>query len=183
MLCRELFRLRSIRSIITIPPLLRLKSNQSSLILSQFVFKCIFLWNTRFNASGFQHEIYPLELTDPNHLSTLDTKDPHPLPPTASSSKLLEAAITQIKSIANSTVFNGSCAKCLAGLEVAKFLALAAPEQGPTFAVQVCELFDFANPCNATYGEDVLGSVVKCPSSADFMMCSTSCIGNTNLRE
>lgn len=142
-----------------------------------------FTWNSKFNAYGFQHETYPLELTDPDHLSTLDKKDPHPLPPTASSSKLLEAAITQIKSIANSTVFNGSCAKCLAGLEVAKFLALAAPEQGSTFAVQVCELFDFANPCNATYGEDVLGSVVRCFSSAGLMMCSTSRIGNTDLRE
>lgn len=112
-----------------------------------------------FDAS-FQHEIYPLELTSPEPLSTLDTKDPHPLPPTASSSKLLEAAIAQVKSIANSTVFNGTCAKCLASMEVFKFLAMAAPEEGPTFAVQVCELFDLSSTCNATYGADVLGSVV-----------------------
>ncbi|KAJ4472551.1 Metallo-dependent phosphatase [Lentinula edodes] len=114
------------------------------------------------------HEIYPLELTDPDDIATINTKDPHPLPPTASSSKLLQSAIAQVKSIANSTVLNGTCAKCIASMEVAKFLALAAPEQGPTFAVELCNFFGFSTSCNATYGPHALGGVVtQVVSNAD----------------
>ncbi|KAJ3978098.1 sphingomyelin phosphodiesterase [Lentinula raphanica] len=115
------------------------------------------------------HEIYPLELTDPDDIATIDTKDPHPLPPKASSSKLLQSAIAQVKSIANSTVLDGTCSKCIAAMEVAKFLALAAPEQGPTFAVELCNFFSFSSTCNATYGPDALGGVVtQVVSNADI---------------
>ncbi|KAJ3988481.1 sphingomyelin phosphodiesterase [Lentinula detonsa] len=115
------------------------------------------------------HEIYPLELTNPDVIATINTKDPHPLPPTASSSKLLQSAIAQVKSIANSTILNGTCAKCIASMEVAKFLALAAPEQGPTFAVELCNFFGFSSTCNATYGPHALGGVVtQVVSNADI---------------
>lgn len=90
-----------------------------------------------------------------------NTKDPHPLPPRASSSLLFENALRQIQSIASNTVFgNNSCAKCLAGLEVAKFLALADPAQGPNLAVELCRRFNLASTCENTYGFLSLGSVL-----------------------
>ncbi|KAF5392498.1 hypothetical protein D9757_002323 [Collybiopsis confluens] len=106
------------------------------------------------------HEIYPLKLTNPNDIPSIDTKDPHPLPPPAYPPKLLQAAIAQIKAIASSTLFNGTCSKCIASMEVAKFLALSAPEQGPILAVELCNFFNFSTTCNATFGPDALGSVI-----------------------
>jgi sphingomyelin phosphodiesterase len=83
------------------------------------------------------------------------------LPPKASDSSLLDQALAQINSIIVNPIFgNNSCAKCQASLEVAKFLALAAPEQGPTLAVKLCLEFNFSTTCEATYGAINLGSVV-----------------------
>jgi hypothetical protein len=90
-----------------------------------------------------------------------DKKDPHPLPPKASSSQLLQQALTQVESIASNPTFgNNSCAKCLAGLEVGKFLALAAPELGPNLATELCLHFNFSSTCEETYSVLALGSVV-----------------------
>ena len=90
-----------------------------------------------------------------------NTKDPHPLPPKASSSKLLELAIIQIDSIIKNPIFgNNTCARCQAGLEVAKFLALAAPEQGPELAVALCNKYKFSTTCEATFGALSKGGVV-----------------------
>jgi sphingomyelin phosphodiesterase len=73
----------------------------------------------------------------------------------------LEQAIAQIQSIATSPIFgNDTCTKCLAGLEVAKFLALAAPEEGSTLAVELCKLADFSSTCEEQYSELALGSVI-----------------------
>ena len=64
-------------------------------------------------------------------------------------------------SIASSQVFgNNSCAKCLASLEVGKFLALASPEQGPNLATELCLHFNFSSTCEDTYSVLALGSVV-----------------------
>lgn len=83
------------------------------------------------------------------------------MPPQASSSQLLSQALTQIQSIATSPIFaNDPCAKCLAGLQVAKFLALAAPEQGSTLAVDLCTTYNFSSTCQATYGPLALGPVI-----------------------
>lgn len=54
---------------------------------------------------------------------------------------------------------NNSCARCQASLEVAKFLALAAPEQGPNLAVTLCEYFNYSSSCEESYGPFVLGPV------------------------
>jgi sphingomyelin phosphodiesterase len=43
---------------------------------------------------------------------------------------------------------------------VAKFLALAAPEEGPTLAVQLCLKYKFSKTCEATYSRINLGSVI-----------------------
>ncbi|KAH9897978.1 sphingomyelin phosphodiesterase [Cubamyces lactineus] len=107
------------------------------------------------------HEIYPLELTDPSTLPKNDTHDPHILPPTASSGQILESAFQQVLSIASSPSFGtNNCARCQAALQVGKFLAMAAPEEGPTFVVRVCEHFNFDQDCATTYGLDQLGWVI-----------------------
>ena len=53
--------------------------------------------------------------------------------------------MTQIVSIATNPIFgDDTCSKCIAGLEVAKFVALAAPSQLPNLAVQLCQIDQFA---------------------------------------
>nr|GAT46312.1 SER THR protein phosphatase family protein [Mycena chlorophos] len=104
--------------------------------------------------------VYPLSLTDPLTVPKNDTTDPHPLPPTASASLLLEQAFNQIIAISTNANFNSSCAKCQAGLEIAKFLALAAPAQGPVLAVRLCEHFNFSSTCGNQYSGLALGSVI-----------------------
>ncbi|EIW79572.1 sphingomyelin phosphodiesterase [Coniophora puteana RWD-64-598 SS2] len=107
------------------------------------------------------HKVFPLVLTDPNDFPKNDTWDPHTFPPAASSTTLLEQAIEQIKVIAKNPAFgNNTCAQCQAGLEVAKFLALAAPEQGPNLAVAICEHFGFAPNCQQQYDWTAYGPVL-----------------------
>ncbi|KAI0673559.1 sphingomyelin phosphodiesterase [Trametes maxima] len=107
------------------------------------------------------HEIYPLELTDPATLPKNNTHDPHVLPPKASSRQLLESAFQQVLSIVNSPAFeSNNCARCQAALQVGKFLALAAPEEGPAFAVRVCQHFNFNKDCATQFGIFQLGSVI-----------------------
>ncbi|KAI0003863.1 Metallo-dependent phosphatase [Russula compacta] len=107
------------------------------------------------------NKVYPAGLTDPKNIPQNDTQDPHPLPPRASDKYLLQAAEAQVKSLLNNTaIANNSCAQCLASLEVAKFLSLAAPEQGPAFAVFLCQQFKLSSTCNTTYTATTLGSVL-----------------------
>ncbi|TFK41947.1 Metallo-dependent phosphatase-like protein [Crucibulum laeve] len=107
------------------------------------------------------HETYPLSLTDPNHIPQNDTVDPHPLPPVASSKRLLDSALAQVQSISANPVFaNNTCAQCQSILEVAKFLTLAAPEQGPAFFVGVCTALKLASNCNVMFAIQNIGSVV-----------------------
>ena len=96
-----------------------------------------------------------------SHDQQNDTKDPHILPPKASSGLLLEAAYAQVLSIANNTAFGtDNCARCQAALEVGKFLAMAAPEQGPALAVRVCDFFGFNKDCATQFGVQTLGAVI-----------------------
>ena len=83
------------------------------------------------------------------------------MPPKASESLLLTHAIEQILSISTNPVFGAdTCTRCQAGLEVAKFLAMAAPEQGPALAVAICNHFNFNKDCATEFGLLGLGSVV-----------------------
>ncbi|KAI0347728.1 sphingomyelin phosphodiesterase [Trametopsis cervina] len=105
--------------------------------------------------------VYPLSLTDPNHIPKNDTKDPHPLPNKASSSLLFRHAIEQVLSIASNPVFGtDTCTRCQAALEVGKFLAMAAPDQGPALAVALCHHFNFNSDCDTQFGILGLGAVV-----------------------
>ncbi|KAF9502285.1 Metallo-dependent phosphatase [Pleurotus eryngii] len=107
------------------------------------------------------HEIYPFSLTDPDSVPNNNTVDPHPLPPTASPSRLVENAFAQILSIAANPVFGDNrCARCIAGFEAAKFLALAAPKQGPALAVRLCDHFKFSSTCSTTFGPLGTGGVI-----------------------
>ncbi|KAL4269094.1 Metallo-dependent phosphatase [Pleurotus pulmonarius] len=107
------------------------------------------------------HEIYPFSLTNPDSVPKNNTVDPHPLPPTASPSRLVENAFAQILSIAANPVFgDNKCARCIAGFEAAKFLALAAPKQGPALAVRLCDHFKFSSTCSTTFGPLGTGGVI-----------------------
>ncbi|KAH8099275.1 sphingomyelin phosphodiesterase [Cristinia sonorae] len=108
-----------------------------------------------------QHKTYPHELTNPATIPKNNTVDPHPLPPKASDSLLLRHAIDQILSIASNPVFgDDTCTRCQAGLEVAKFLAMAAPTEGPALAVAICNHFNFNSDCATEFGPRALGSVI-----------------------
>lgn len=64
-------------------------------------------------------------------------------------------------SIVQNPVFgDDTCTRCQAALEIGKFLAMAAPEQGPVLAVQLCEQFKFSSDCAGTVGELTLGSTI-----------------------
>lgn len=79
----------------------------------------------------------------------------------AGSSKLLELAIAQVKSISANPIFGtNQCARCQASLEVAKFLALSAPDQGSNFTVALCEYFNYSSSCEANYGPLALGPIL-----------------------
>ncbi|KAJ3489575.1 hypothetical protein NLI96_g2003 [Meripilus lineatus] len=107
------------------------------------------------------HKVYPLSLTDPNHLPKNNTEDPHPLPPKASNSLLLAHAIEQIISISTNPTFGtNTCSRCQAALEVAKFLAMAAPDQGPALAVAICFHFQPSSDCGTQFSQLGLGSVI-----------------------
>lgn len=107
------------------------------------------------------HEVYPLDLTNPDTIPQQNSVDPHPLPPTASPDMLYNQAVQQINSIHNNPVFgDSSCNRCLATLEVMKFVSLAAPEQGPKVVVALCELLKLSSSCSTTHGRAGLGAVI-----------------------
>ncbi|KAF8510005.1 sphingomyelin phosphodiesterase [Hysterangium stoloniferum] len=107
------------------------------------------------------HKVYPAALTDPNTIPKNNTQDPHPLPPKANPALLLETAFEQVVNINASPVFaNNSCGKCIASLEVVKFLGMTTPEQVPTLAVRLCEQFKLASDCGTMYSVLGIGSVI-----------------------
>jgi hypothetical protein len=90
-----------------------------------------------------------------------DPQDPHPLPPRASDDALLQAAKTQVQWLLASPAFTDkTCPLCIATLQVAKFLSLAAPEQGPPFFVFLCQQFKLTGACNTTFSRTTLGPVL-----------------------
>ncbi|KAH9838386.1 sphingomyelin phosphodiesterase [Rhodofomes roseus] len=106
------------------------------------------------------HKIYPYWLTNPETVPGNDTWEAHPLPSPAAPDQLIDIAYNQILSIANNSVFgNDTCSRCLAALEIVKFVALTAPEQGSNLVVRVCEYFNFSNTgdCGGYYGQYSLG--------------------------
>jgi hypothetical protein len=72
---------------------------------------------------------------------------------------LLQQAVAQIKSISVNPMLT-NCARCQASLEVAKFLALAAPEQGTNLALTLCEYFKYSSSCEKSFGPLVMGPIL-----------------------
>ena len=94
-------------------------------------------------------------------MAQVDTQDPHPLPPRVPDEALLENAQAQLKWLfANPAIASNNCALCIASLQIAKFLSLAAPEQTPPFFVNLCQQFKLSSSCNSTYSATTLGSVL-----------------------
>ncbi|KAI0273987.1 Metallo-dependent phosphatase [Russula aff. rugulosa BPL654] len=107
------------------------------------------------------HKVYPAGLTDPNDIPQVDTQDPHPLPPRVPDEALLENAQNQVKWLfANPTIASSNCTRCIASLQIAKFLSFAAPEQTPLFFVFLCQQFRLSSSCNSTYSATTLGPVL-----------------------
>ncbi len=94
-------------------------------------------------------------------LAQADTQDPHPLPSRAPDEALLQNALSQMKWLfSNPATADNSCTLCIASLQIAKFLSLAAPEQTPPFFVSLCQQFKLSSSCNNTFGATALGSVL-----------------------
>ena len=94
-------------------------------------------------------------------MAQVDTQDPQPLPPRVPDEALLEIAQGQVKWLfANPTIASSNCTLCTASLQIAKFLSLAEPEQGPPFFEFLCQQFKLSSTCNTTYTATTLGSVL-----------------------
>jgi hypothetical protein len=115
-----------------------------------------------------QNVVYPLSLTSPDTIPLLDTKDPTPFPPPASADAIAAAAIRQIQLIASpntpsSPFINDPCAACQAALLPAKFAFLAAPSEGASIAVALCEALNLAGSteaCEVGFGQFGLANVL-----------------------
>ncbi|KAJ7473924.1 Metallo-dependent phosphatase-like protein [Mycena galericulata] len=112
--------------------------------------------------------VYPLNLTSPDTIPLLDTEDPTPFPPPASADAIIAAAIRQIQLIASpnspsSPFIKDPCAACQAALLPAKFAFLAAPSQGATITVALCEVLGLessAEACEVGFGQFGLANVL-----------------------
>jgi hypothetical protein len=115
-----------------------------------------------------QNVVYPLSLTSPDTIPLLDTKDPTPFPPPASADAIAAAAIRQIQLIASpntpsSPFINDPCAACQAVLLPAKFAFLAAPSEGASIAVALCEAMNLegsTEACEVGFGQFGLANVL-----------------------
>ena len=100
---------------------------------------------------------YPLNLTSPNTIPTVDN-DPvfYPQPTVnisdAAAAALVQAAITNISSIIQANNGAGNCSKCQSALAVAKSVAQASPTSVPDMLVTLCKRFQFSS--NATCTND-----------------------------
>ena len=109
---------------------------------------------------------FPLNLTNPDTIPTVDN-DPIFYPqPTANISNstaeaLLQGAFKNISSIILGDTVVGNCSKCQASLGVAKVLAQNAPTRVPTLLVQLCETFKFSSnaTCTDNYAATSFGAI------------------------
>ncbi|OXC67744.1 hypothetical protein AYX13_03637 [Cryptococcus neoformans] len=99
------------------------------------------------------NKTYPLELTDPDTISTNDTADPLYYPPTrlhvSAATSLYQNVTDQIKNIVIGDT-PSNCSKCIDALTAASSLAKRAPELVPDLLVSLCNHYDFASEagCN-----------------------------------
>jgi sphingomyelin phosphodiesterase len=68
-------------------------------------------------------------------------------------------------------------------LEIAKMLALAAPEQGPTLAIELCLFFNFSSTCNTTFSVLTLGApITQVVANADVGSLDGQVFSEMNVR-
>jgi hypothetical protein len=93
----------------------------------------------------------------------LNASSPQPEPLRFNAGQIATFAQEQIDGIIASKAFEGNCSKCIAALEVVKFLALAFPEQVPTVLQNTCKKYRFANnqTCDMRYSSTVLGPYIN----------------------
>ena len=109
---------------------------------------------------------FPLNLTNPNTIPTVDN-DPivYPQPvaniSNSSTTALLQAAFTNITGIIEGGNSSTNCTKCRAALGVGKIVAQYAPERVPDLLVELCETFQFSSnaTCVANYAAGSFGAI------------------------
>jgi sphingomyelin phosphodiesterase len=91
---------------------------------------------------------------------SVNTSSPLPEPLTFNAAQIGAFAQEQIDGIIASTAFEGNCSKCIASLEVVKFLALSQPAQVPALLQNTCKKHKFTNntTCELRYSSSVLGT-------------------------
>jgi sphingomyelin phosphodiesterase len=110
-----------------------------------------------------RRRIYLFAISHPHPLilAQNDTQDPHPLPEPASGESLLQNALSQFDWIlTDATLEQDKCATCISVLNVAQFLSLAAPEQGPAFFVFLCQELELLFVCEKEFSATTYGSVL-----------------------
>lgn len=109
---------------------------------------------------------YPLNLTNPAKLPTVDN-DPvfYPQPArnisNATAASLVQAAIANISSIIQANNGAGNCSKCQSALAVAKSVAQASPSSVPDMLVTLCKRFQFSSnaTCTNNYAATSFGAI------------------------
>ena len=109
---------------------------------------------------------YPLNLTNPKTLPTVDN-DPvfYPTPnvnvSNATAAALVQAAIANITGIAEANNGASNCTKCQESLAVIKSVALAAPTSVPGLLVSLCQKFQFSSnaTCKNNYAATSFGAI------------------------
>ena len=82
-----------------------------------------------------------------------------PVPLQFNPTQIAAFAQQQIEGIIASSAFEGNCSKCIASLEVVKFLALSQPDQVPSLIQSLCMKYKFADntTCQLKYSSTALG--------------------------
>ena len=109
---------------------------------------------------------YPLNLTDPDTLPTVDN-DPvfYPRPianvSNATAASLVQAAISNITGIIEAGNGASNCTRCQAALAVAKRVAQIAPTRVPDLLVTLCKQFKFSSnaTCQNNYAATSFGAI------------------------
>jgi len=89
----------------------------------------------------------------------INSSSPLPEPLTFNADQIATFAEQQIDGVIASKAFEGNCSKCIASLEIIKFLSLSYPAQVPTVLQNLCKKYGFANneTCDLRYSSTVLG--------------------------
>ena len=105
---------------------------------------------------------FPLNLTDPHNIPTVDTDPvyyPTPIASVTNGTQIINAATTQIEGIIAGSGSN--CTKCKAALQVGQNVARLVPSMVPNVLVALCESTKFASnsSCRENYEAGSFGAI------------------------